>query len=493
MGGAAGITLLFGMIRTKFVALLIGSSGVGLLTNLTAIQLLVSTITNLGIPSSAVQSLAAATTSSNRETISRVKSTVIRLSWITGLLGAIGMTVFNHLLSLWMFSNDNHATEILWLGIAILAMNISGGQLALLQGLRKIGNMAFANVLTAFFGTLLSIGLYIWLGIRGVVPAMLALALIQLINTSFFANRISTEKEVIQIPWLESMKEATPMLRLGLTVMWSSAMTSLVAYISNALITQHINLAAVGINSAAFALSGMFVNFVLNAMGSDYYPNLSRAKSDKQAMNQLVNEQTEIGILLTIPGVLATLSFAPWIIRAFYSSEFLPAASLLEWYVLGCLIRVIQWPMGFLQLVSSNARWFLVTQTTLNGLHLAFIWIGIHWFGLKGVSIAFFALYCVSLWIILLVARHLTGFTWNSGNLKIFLRLIPLIAVNFLLDKIFNPITATVLGACLTITASVYCLRELVTRIGSEHRIVLMACRIPGMKKLCGIQATQKP
>jgi PST family polysaccharide transporter len=64
-------------------------------------------------------------------------------------------------------------------------------------------------------------------------------------------------------------------------------------------------------------------------MGADYYPRLTGVAHDHAAVNRLVNEQTEIGLLLAVPGLLATLALAPWIIRLFYTSEFLPAVELL--------------------------------------------------------------------------------------------------------------------------------------------------------------------
>lgn len=44
-------------------------------------------------------------------------------------------------------------------------------------------------------------------------------------------------------------------------------------------------------------------------------------------MNRLVNEQTEIGLLLAVPGLQATLSLAALIIRLYYTDAFLSAAS----------------------------------------------------------------------------------------------------------------------------------------------------------------------
>jgi antigen flippase len=49
MGGAAGINMLLGMVRTKFAAILIGPLGIGMLANFIVIQTLVSTIAGFGI------------------------------------------------------------------------------------------------------------------------------------------------------------------------------------------------------------------------------------------------------------------------------------------------------------------------------------------------------------------------------------------------------------------------------------------------------------
>lgn len=65
-----------------------------------------------------------------------------------------------------------------------------------------------------------------------------------------------------------------------------------------------------GIYQAAWALSGLFAGFVLGAMGTDFYPRLTALIRDREAAVRAVNEQTEIGILLAVPWLLATLAFA---------------------------------------------------------------------------------------------------------------------------------------------------------------------------------------
>ena len=45
----------------------------------------------------------------------------------------------------------------------------------------------------------------------------------------------------------------------------------------------------------------MYVGFILQAMGSDFYPRLTAVADDHAECNRLVNEQAQIGLLLAGP------------------------------------------------------------------------------------------------------------------------------------------------------------------------------------------------
>jgi len=487
IGGAQGINLLLGMVRVKFAAVLIGPVGVGLIGNYMAIQGLVGTIAGLGIQSSGVRDVAAAAGQEDPQAMGRTIITLRRVCWLTGLLGALAMLMLAAPLSRWTFGNDEHVVDIALLGVIILLGNVSGGQMALIQGLRRIGDLARLQVIGAVAGTVISIGFYAALGLRGIVPALLLMAVVQLAASWHFARRVPVPEVVVS--WRESFHLAGGMVRLGLVFMWSGLAVSAVAYLTRALITQQISLEAVGIFSAAFALSGMFINFVLGAMGADYYPRLTAVASDRAAVNRLVNEQTEIGLLLAVPGLLATLALAPWVIRIFYTDAFLPAADLLQWFVLGCLGRVLSWPLGFVMLALGKGQWFFVTETAANVLHLALIGVGLVTLGIEGVAIGFFVLYLAYTAGVYGVARHLTGFCWSPAAWRLLLWLLPIVAVTFIAARLLPLWPATAFGVVATVIATVLCLRGLVERIGTDHRIVRAACRIPGMRWVLRLKA----
>ncbi len=482
MGGAAGINVLFGMLRTKFAATLIGPAGVGLLVNLTTIQTLVTTVAGLGIQSSAVQGFANA----EQDNGWTIALSVSRVCLIAGLVGAVITATFSHTLSLWMFNSAVYSSEIAWLSVTVFFIVLSGGKLAAIQGARRIGDLARSSIITAGSSALVAFGFYSWLGVGGILPSLIVISVVQWTVSWLYSRHIFDQGT--KITWMESILKVRGMVQLGVSLMWSALMTSLVSYFTNALITYHIGLTAVGINSAAFSLSGIFVGFVLNAMGTDYYPRLSSLTPDKVALNSLVNEQTEIGLLLSLPGILAIISLAPWVIHIFYSAEFLSAVSLLQWFVLGCLIRVVQWPMGFLQLVTLKGRWFLMTQTFLNAVHLLLIWAGIKLFGIEGVSMAFFCLYTISLGVVYMVATHLTGFKWSLSCRKLLIIFVPVVAMVFIAARLLPLWPSTIIGIVASLISSLGCLRGLVNRIGGDHRIIQAVCRIPGMGIICGIK-----
>ncbi len=196
-------------------------------------------------------------------------------------------------------------------------------------------------------------------------------------------------------------------------------------------------------------------------------------------MNRLVNEQTEVAVLLAVPGLLATLVLAPWIIRIFYTAQFAQSADLLQWFVLGCLGRVISWPMGYILLAKGASRWFIFTETVTNCVHVALTWAGLKLIGIEGVAVAFCVLYVLYVVLMLIVTKQLVGFAWSAEVRKMLFSLVAIVASVFAAARLLPKVHATVVGAIVTFVVAVYCLRELIKRIGPEHKISRAIRKLP--------------
>lgn len=485
IGGAQGLNYLISMVRTKAVAIFLGPAGVGLVGLYGTAVGFVGTIAGLGIGSSAVREIAEADASGDEARVARSVKVLRRTCWATGFLGWALTTIFAWPLSLWAFGSGKEAWALALLGSTILLGSISTGQSALLQGRRRIGDLARLNVVSVILSSAASVGLYAWLRERGILPVMLVSGVISLASSWWFARKVVTIP--VELTWLESIPDARRLIHLGLAFMWSGLLGAGVALASRAWIVRQFGLDANGVYQAAWALSGMFAGFIIGAMGTDFYPRLTAAAHDDKLVNRLVNEQTEIGILLALPGLLGTLAFAPWVMRVFYSEKFLPGAELLPWFVLGVFGKVVSWPMGFIMVAKGESRSFAVSETLSNLFYLASILGLMHWLGLKGAALAFFVLYFCYTGAVHVISRRLTGFAWSPAAIRLLITSAAMILAGFASQQWVPGNLRYLLGGVLTLSASIFSLRGISSRLGSQHRIIRLACKLPGGRALCGV------
>lgn len=477
IGGAQALTYLIRMIRTKLVAILLGPGGVGLVGLYESAINLVGTFSGLGITSSGVRQVAEAVGSADDKRIGRTILVLRRACWFTGILGTLLTVSLAWPLSVWTFGNGERAWAIAVLGVTLLLANISGGQMSFIQGIRRIGDLARFQVLSVIAGTTISVGLYAWLGERGIIPVLLISAAVNLGLSWWLARRVKVP--YVKVTWPETMREARHLVSLGLAFMWSAVLVAGVGLASSVLIARNFGIDANGIYQAAWAISGVFAGFILNAMGTDFYPRLTTVASDNTALNRLVNEQTEVGILLALPGLLGTLVFSPLVIQLFYSAKFVKAGDLLPWFVLGIFGRVISWPLGYILLAKGAARWFAGTETFFNALHIVMIWVGLRWVGLLGVAIAFASLNAVETLVMIWVAGRTSQFRWSRAVLRLLLTTGVTVAITFGLVKVAPDGIARIAGGIIVIASAYWCLRQICIRLGPQHRINKLLLRVP--------------
>jgi PST family polysaccharide transporter len=333
--------------------------------------------------------------------------------------------------------------------------------------MRRIADLARMNVLGAFFGLCISIPLVYFLREDGVVPSLVAVAGMAILTSWWYSRKIDVEKPAVTFSQVR--QEATALLKLGSAFMASTMMTMGVAYFVRIVILRKVGFEATGYYQSAWTLGGLYVGFILQAMGADFYPRLTASIENHDECNRLVNEQTLVGLLIAGPGVLATLTCAPLVITLLYSAKFGAAVEVLRWICLGAMLQVITWPMGFIVVAKGRPALFFLVELAWTLVALALSWLCVGRYGLKGAGIAFFASYIFHWILIYPVARWLTGFSWSAHNLRIGSLLILLIAAVFCSFYIMPFVWAALLGIVLTIASAVCSLRILVTLIPTDR------------------------
>ena len=462
IGGSSLLNIGFGIIRTKVMALLLGPSGVGLLGLYSSVCDVTRSLAGMGVNNSGVRQIAEAVGSQDTGRIARTVLTLRRVAFYTGAFGALLLIVLRYPVSRLTFGDESHADAVALLALAVFFGDVSAGQAALVQGMRRIADLARMNVLGAFYGTVLSIPLVYWLREHGVVPSLVAVGAMSILTSWWYARKIRVER--VPMSWRELVDETSALLRLGFVFMSTGLMTMGVAYLVRVIVVHQLNLEAAGYYQAAWVLGGLYFGFILQAMGADFYPRLTAVARDNAECNRLVNEQAEVGLLLAAPGVLGTLSAAPLVIQLFYTSRFGPAVELLRWICLGMMLRVAAWPMGFILVAKGKGKLFFWTELLGNIVQVGLLWAGVRLYGLKGTGMAFFALYMVYTAGIYLVVRCVSNFRWSVANRQLALWLAPLVAAVFA-GWYLSPLADALLGLAAAFLTGIYSVKTICTLV----------------------------
>jgi PST family polysaccharide transporter len=204
-------------------------------------------------------------------------------------------------------------------------------------------------------------------------------------------------------------------------------------------------------------------------MGTDFYPRLTATSDDNDACNRLINEQTQVGLLLAGPGVLATLTLAPLVITVFYSARFGAAVGVLRWIALGALIQVITWPLSYMLVAKNRRLLYFITEITWGILSLTFAVLFVRRLGLIGTGVAFFCSNVVSGLVVWRTARGLSNFKWSLANLKtggLFLSVIAAVFVGFTALPFWGAMCA---GLAAVGTMSFYSIRTVVSLVSLDR------------------------
>ena len=450
------------VVKSKVIAVLLGPSGIGLFGLLSSAAALVGALVGLGINSSGGRQVAAAVARKDEEKVARVVYTLRRTSLLLGVLGAVAVAAFSRPIAKLSTGHPEYAGALAILGLAVLFQTVNGGQTALLRGLRRIGDLARLRILGALAGTLVAIPMVWAWGSHGVAPAIVTVAAFSMLASWYYARQVKVASVRLTLPQLR--EEMSGLVGLGAVFLCLGIASSVMQYVLRAILARTMDLGAVGQFQAATALSLVYVTFILQAMGLDFMPRLTGVAADHAASNRLVNEQSEISLLLAGPGIIATAVLAPLIIPLLYSAKFAAAVELLRIQCFGVLLRVASWPIAYVLVAKGKRLTYLWTELSAHALHLACFWFFTRAWGLMGAAAAFTALYVFFLPLDYLVVRRLTGFSWTAGTVKVLLVMVTALAAATASIIALPGLRGSLAGVAIAVATGVFSLHELTRR-----------------------------
>ncbi len=462
-GGVQVFNILISAIRLKFVAVILGPSGMGVAGLFNSVSLTIQQFTSLGLNLSVVKEIG-----KNKENDSRladVLAAIRPLILISALIGALVCLLFPRVLSTLTFGNTDYSGGFLMLSAAVFFSIAGSALMSVLQGLHAIKPLSKASLIGSIVGLIIGVPLYWLFGTQGIVPAMVVLALS---TCTWYFLSLRKTLQVKASPWNREIH--LPVLKkvlfMGIILMSNDLFRNLVNYLVNIYIRSHGGMDEVGFFQSCNTMTSQYSAIVFTAMAMDYLPRLSAVSGDNSKMCEVVNRQMEIVGLLIAPIACAVIFLAPLVIKIFQTSSFLVATPLLRLLALAVVVRALMYPLGYIVFAKDNRRLFFWMESVgANLLTLCLTCGGYCLFGLTGLGYAAIADCSVCLCVYIIVNRRLYGYRPSHRAISIMLlALISGVAMTlicFTLQTTYLYIFATV----LLLGVSIMSIRGLITRI----------------------------
>ncbi|MFE0013700.1 O-antigen translocase [Mesorhizobium sp. NPDC059054] len=469
MGIASILHILFGMLRIKIAAVLLGPAGVGLIGLLQNLMNTGSIMAGLGMDTIGTRNIAAATAEGSLTEVDRTRSLLFWGLAAMGIVGGVLFAVLRQPLSELILGDRRWENEVGCVAFGLALSVAATGQVALLNGLRQIPFLALLKVATSILATCLgTVALLIW-GNAGMVLFVISLPLANFAVGFVLTSRIP-KRHAAPIPTPQLLRGVLNLARLGTPLMIGGIATLIGQLMVRGIVQQQLGIEALGLFEASWMISMTYIGFVLSAMATDYFPRLSGTIRDHSAATQLVNDQTEVALILVGPILLLLMGLAPTVISLLYTAEFGQAAEILRWQILGDLLKVLSWPLAFVLLASGLNRAFLLAEAGAAIVFVGVVWIDLPLLGPIGTGVGFLALYLFYLPTVFLIARHSIGFAWTRQVHTRFVLLAVAAIGIFALSAEFE-VAGAVLGTLLAMCFGLQGLYQLRKTARLEHEV----------------------
>lgn len=469
-GGVQVFLIIIQVIRSKFVAILLGPHGMGISGLLYSTINLIKGFTDFGLGTSAVKDIAAASGTGDDTKIATSVTVIRRLVWITGSLGALVTLVLSSWLSKLTFGNHDYTYAFIWISITLLFNQLSTGQLVLLRGMRKLQHLAKANLVGSTLGLFVTIPLYYVWGLDGIVPGIIATAVISLALSWYFSHKIKIEP--VKVSYAKTVRDGKGMLNMGFMISLSGTMGVISSYIVRIFISNHGGIEQVGLYNAGFTLLDTYVGLIFTAMSTDFYPSLTAVAHNNSLAKSAINQQIEIAVLILAPILVIFLVCINWVVILLYSTKFISINKMIYWASIGVLFKAPGWAIAFILLAKGTAKLYFWNELVAKIYFLALNILGFYFFGLTGLGISYMIGYILYLAQVYLLGSKKFEFSFTGELIRIFLIQFVLAIGSFLAVRYLKSPFSYLAGFGLIVASGWYSFRELDKRIGIRTLLI---------------------
>lgn len=397
---STGITMLCGLVTTKYVAVIIGPEGmayVGQFTNITTLLALFAT----GACATGVVKYVAQY--QQHEVRRKFVANAFLLSLACFAVTALVVLVCSGLLTTHVFKSGNFKDVFIIYALLLFFPVFNTLASAVFNGLQQIRFMAILNIIASLLNVAAVIICAHFFGLKGV---LLASAFSAVVSFFIYAYFIRQKFFLTETFGFRLFDQATVKLLLGysaMNIVSGVVAPSLQLFVRTKLL-HNFDSTTAGLWQANTRLSDYYLNFFYTVIGIYYLPKLSEL-TDKSSLKK----EVWLGYLRILPPVIVTTIliwlFRYQIVNVFLTGQFEGMLVLLKWQLIGDVLKIASWILAYLMVAKAMKKMFITTEIVFSCTYVLLNYFFIGQFGLVGTVYAFAANYLLYLLVLVVLLR----------------------------------------------------------------------------------------
>jgi O-antigen/teichoic acid export membrane protein len=464
VGGGSIVNIACTIARSKVISIVAGPAGIGLQGLLQSTMRTMISVANLSLQTTGVREVARLRADNDKEELGHTLRALGLTTLVLGAIGTLALVLFQGPLSRAILDAPALSWTLAVIGIGVFSQVLYATYDAFLRGFRRIALQTKASVVANVLAAIVASVLVWQFGVAAVPFSIVAQPLFLLLSAAYVARDL---REHLVPPNRERTRSALKrILGTGLVLAITALLVPGVQLVARVIIGRWASLDEVGYYQAASAVSLLYLGFVLGAMSLDYYPRLAEAASDHAELRRMVNEQARVSLLMAGPVVLGMIALSDQVVAMLYTSEFAITSDILRWQLLGDVVKIGSWTLGYLVLAQGKPRVYFVTELTWAASYVIVLVVLLPSLGLYATPVAYIASSVVYFVTLCFVTNRMVGFAWSRGNVVLMVALAALGLGVLGAHELLEAPWGWLVGVAITAFFGVACLHRLVQEVG---------------------------
>ncbi len=385
------IKVIAGFVSIKVVAVYVGPSGLALIGQMQNFISMMSSVASAGLNSGVVKYTAEHY--EDEQIKQKIWSSALKISLVLIIPMAIGIIFLADFISMQLLNTAEYSSIFIVFAITVIFFVLNGLLTSILNGQKEIKKLTILNIVGSLFGLAVTILLVTQYELYGALIAGIVSQSIVFFITLAFVLKSSWFKLSM---FLGSMDKEyrNKLLKYSLMTITYIITSSLSQIYIRHYLGANIGWDEAGYWQAIWRISETYLMLITTTLTIYYLPKLSSIQ-DKVELRKELLYGYKIIMPIVIVMALGIYIFRDFIISILFSEAFSPMAQLFFYQLIGDVIKIAAWLLGFIMVAKAMTRLSIFSEIFFACSFVGFVVLFVNIYGLIGVTIAFMVNYLI--------------------------------------------------------------------------------------------------